>query len=252
MQKLLWLAGTLTTVFLVSTARAESIDHAREYESCMALVERAPKEAFDAALAWRDVGGGDGAEHCLAKALLWMKQYREAAGRLENLAQTVRAEAPFRAALLGQAAQAWLLEGDAPRAEAVLTAALELAPEDTDLLIDRARARAEIGAYEDAVADLDAALARAPERADALLYRASAWRYLDRLDEARTDVERALTLAPGDSRALLERGNIRRLQGDNEGARQDWLQVVKQAPGTTAAKHAQANLAKMDVKPGND
>jgi len=232
----------------LSPTSGEEIDHARRYRSCMALVKKAPSKAFDDALAWRGLGGGRGAGHCAAAALVGLKQYQEAARRFEGLAQIAKAEPPMRAELLAQAAQAWLLDGNGERAEQVLTAALKLAPGTVDLLIDRAAARAEIKKYAAAVKDLDLAIGKDPKRADAFVFRASAQRRLDNLDRAEADVERALALDEYHPEGLLERGMLRRLKDDTNGARRDWLAVITQFPGTPAALTAQANLEKMDVK----
>ena len=230
---------------------AGEIDHAAEYDACMALAERDAEEAFESALAWRDMGGGDAADHCIAKALFVLGQYGEAARRLEGLAERIAAGPAFKAALLDQAAQGWLLADDPGRAEGVLTAALKLAPGDADLLIDRAVARAAMSRYADAVDDLDRAVEIEPGRADVYALRASAQRYLDSLDLAEIDAERALAIDPGNPQALLERGNIRRLTGDDNGARRDWLGVLDNAPDTPAAVSARANLEAMDVRKGD-
>jgi len=228
---------------------AAEIDHARQYGACMALAERDAQAAFDAALAWRDMGGGEGAEHCLAKALLYLKQYGEAARRFETLAQTVKAGPALKADLLDQAAQAWLLDGKAERAEAALTAALKLAPDDPGMLVDRGLARADLQWYKLALADFSRALEIDPRDADALAFRAAAHRYLDELDAAAVDAEAALTIDSENVGALIERGMVRRLKGDNAGARTDWMLVIELAPGTAAARMAQANLQRMELDP---
>lgn len=230
-------------------AAAAEIDHARQYEACMALAERDAQQAFDAALAWRDLGGGEGAEHCLAKALLYLKQHGEAARRFETLAQTVKAGPAFKAELLDQAAQAWLLDGKAERAEATLTAALKLAPDDPGLLVDRGLARADLQWYRLALADFSRALEIDPRDADALAFRAATHRYLDDLAAAAADAEAALTIDSENVSALIERGVLRRLGGDNAGARTDWMLVIELAPGTAAARMAQANLQRMELDP---
>jgi len=227
---------------------AEEIDHARRYISCMAQAQTAPGEALESALAWRDMGGGDAAKHCIGAALMGLKQYGEAARRFEMLAREIKAEPDFKAALLGHAAQAWLLEGAPELAEGALIAALKLIPLDTGLLVDLATARAALGDYAKAAEDLDKALALDPSRADAYVFRASARRYLGRLDEAEADAERALEIDLENTEGLLERGIIRRLKGDDAGARRDWLKLLTAAPGTPAAEAARANLEKMDVK----
>ena len=160
-----------------------------------------------------------------------------------------KAPVDLRAEVLSQAGQAWLLDGNAPRAGEMLTLALGLTPNDPDLLTDRAEALAAQNKYKEALADLDQALARDPNRVDALIFRASAHRALDQLDPALRDADAALRLAPDEPDALLERGNIRRLKGDKAGARQDWLRVAEVAPNTAADTAAKDNLEKLDVKP---
>ena len=231
-----------------AAAPAAEIDHAREYSACMTLVQRDAEEAFESALAWRDMGGGDAASHCIAAALLGLKQYAEAARRFETLARKVKAKPRFKAQLLAHAAQAWLLDDKPGRADSVLTAALKLNPDAADLLIDRAVARAAMKLYREAVEDLDRAVELEPGRADAFVFRASAYRYLDSLELAAADAERALALDADHPEGLLERGIVRRLKGDDDGARRDWLTVLTIAPGTSAARAARANLEKMDVK----
>jgi len=227
---------------------------AATYERCMKLAREEPAGARDLAERWRDRGGGHPADHCIALALIGLKQYRPAASRLEKLAQAmVRAPAPLRSEVLGQAAQAWLLAGDPARAYAADGAALALRPADddlvvADLLVDRAEAAGFAGWFDKALADLDRVLKADPARVDALIYRASAYRAQGRLEPALADVDKALNLAPDSVPALLERGNIRRLRGDIHGARQDWLRVATLAPGSAAEAAAKANIQGLDVK----
>ena len=228
-------------------AMAEEIDHARQYEACMSLAEREAGAAFDSALAWRELGGGDAADHCIAKALLYLKQYAESATRFEALAQKVVAEPAFKADLLGHAAQGWLLADDPEHADDVLSAALGLKPDDTDLLVDRGLARAAIHRYAAAETDFSRAIEINPRRAEAFVFRAAARRYMDDLENAGADAEQALLIDPDNPLALLERGLIRRLTGNDAGAREDWLLVITLAPDTQAARTAQTNLQTMDA-----
>lgn len=220
---------------------------AASYESCMNLARADPAAARKLALSWQARGGAHPADHCLALALIGLRQYKEAATRLEKLAQAmVRAPAPLRAEVLGQAGQAWLLAGDPGRAYAADGAALGLLPGDPDLLVDRAVAAGSAGWFDKAVADLDRVLKGEPARLDALIYRAAAHRALDRLDPALADIGAALTLAPDSTAALLERGNIRQLRGDPDGARLDWQRVAVLAPGSATAAIAKKNIALLD------
>lgn len=229
---------------------ADAQDPARKYADCMELARDEPTKGFDEALAWKGLGGGDAAEHCLAASLMGLKIYGEAAQRFEAIAGHTKRGDQVRTGLLAQAAQGWLLSGDAERAEHVLDAALKLKPEDPDLLIDRAEARAARANYEGALGDLDLAVARAPNRPDAHSFKASALRHLNRPDEARAAAEKALALDPQHVEALLERGILKRMAGDDTGAREDWMTVLRRAPTSAAADAARADLEKMDVKLG--
>jgi tetratricopeptide (TPR) repeat protein len=222
---------------------------AATYERCLTLAKEKPDAARVLAQSWLDRGGGHPADHCFAVALIGLRQYKEGALRLEQLGQAMlQAPASLRADVLDQAAQGWLLAGDPGRAYAADGAALELRPDDADLLVDRAEAAGSAGWFEKAIADLDRVLKADPARLDALIYRASAYRAEDRLDPALADITKALALAPDSVPALLERGNLRRLGGDIDGARQDWGRVAALAPGSAAAAAAKANIARLDTK----
>jgi tetratricopeptide (TPR) repeat protein len=227
---------------------------AATYDKCMQLARDKPAEAKALAEGWEARGGAHPAEHCLAVALIGLKQYRPAAARLDKLAETMRptaALAALRAGVLAQAGQAWLLAGEPGRAYADAGAALMLRPDDPEILIDRAEAAGSAGWYDKAVEDLDRVLKVDPARVEALVYRASAYRELGRLDPALADVDAALKQAPNSVPALLERGNIRGLKGDLDGARQDWQRVAALAPGSAAENAAKANLGRLDAKSEN-
>ena len=225
---------------------------AAQYAHCMQLAREAPQSALASAESWRKKGGAHPAEHCAAVALIGLKRYREAASRLAALALAMgKAPAALRAGVLDQEGQAWLLAGDAASAYAAAGAAVALAPDDPDLIVDRAEAAGLFGRFEDAVRDLDRVLQANPNRVDALVYRASAYRALQRLAPALADAEKAVALSPDLAPALLERGNIRRLAGDAAGARADWQRVLEIAPGSAEAATAKANIAALDAgKPG--
>ncbi len=238
---------------LIATAARAQLDtgesQQREYQDCMILARAAPADGFDSALAWESFGGGDGARHCAAVALIGLGQYREAAQRLERLAVKLRAgDAALSLDVLAQAGQAWILAGDSARAHAVQSAALDIDPDNVELLLDRSITLATAKNYWEAVDDLNRALELAPARPDLLILRASAYRTLDAFELAREDIALALTRAPNNPDALLERGMLRRLTGDDAGARDDWLRVIALTEGTPSAEVARANLAKLDVK----
>jgi len=229
-------------------AEAEEINNANRYDRCMALAESDPNDGLDFAEAWKGLGGGDAAEHCAAVSLFYAGKTEYAARRLEVLADKIVAKPAFKGRILDQAGQAWLMHGDAARAEAAFTEAVKLLKGRPGVKVDRAQARAAMGDYKGAVADLNDAIAADPAKPEAYTFRASAERYLGEMDKARSDINKALKLAPNDPAALLERGILNRLAGDNKGARRDWLRVLELDPKGEAGKLAQANIEKMDVK----
>ena len=238
-------AGSPTRPVGPRNAEADAVT----YDRCLKLAKQNPGAAQSLAQTWHEQGGAHPAEHCAAVALVGLKRYKEAATRLEALAQAMTsAPTGLRADVFDQAGQAWLLAGDAVRAYAAAGQALGLQPNDSELLLDRAEAAASAGYYDKAVADLDHVLKSNPNRVEALIYRASAYRALERLDPALADVEKALAKAPNSVPALLERGNIRRLSGDREGARADWERIGQLAPGTQADMAAKANIERLDRK----
>ena len=220
-----------------------------DYDRCLATLREDPGGAAAFADAWEATGGGEGAVHCRALALISLGQADAGADLLERLAQSSRAPALARASIFGQAGQAWLLAGDANRAFGAATLALTLSPDDPDLLIDRSIASANLERYHDAIDDLGSALDLDPRRADALVFRAAAWRYLNQLELAQDDIDRAITVDPERPEALLERGILRQQRGDAAGARRDWQQAVALAPDTATGDLAQQNLALLEAGP---
>ena len=222
---------------------------AATYDRCLKLAKQNPAAAQSLAQTWHERGGAHPADHCAAVALFGLKRYKEAATRLEALAQAMTtAPAALRADVFDQAGQAWLLAGDPGRAYAAAGQAVSLQPNDPELLLDRAEAAASAGYFDKAIADLDHVLKADPSRVEALIYRASANRKLDRRDAALADVEKALARTPNSVPGLLERGNIRRLNGDLEGARADWERIGQLAPGSQADMAARANIERLGVK----
>ena len=232
----------------VSAPRAAEVNNSGEYQACMAQARKSPADAYVRAVRWRDLGGGSGAEHCAATALMGMGLYGDAAVRLESLAQTSKTEAPIKAQLLGQATQAWLLDGKPERAEATASVGLSLTPDNPELLIDRAQAKAARRDYVGALNDLDKTITLDAENVDALVFRATAKRYLDDLDGAMKDLNRALNLDINHIDALFERGIVYRLKVNNAAARADWLMVLSLAPDSVTATAARKNIERMDVK----
>ena len=222
-----------------------------EYERCLAMLERDPEGARTMAETWQAADGGEGAAHCLALATIELGEPETGAQMLEQIAGASKAPDLARAAVFGQAGQAWLMAGDAGRAYGAATLALALSPNDSDLLIDRAVAAGTLKHFADAISDLDRALDIDPKRPDALVLRGSAWRHDGQLDLAKDDIDRALAQDPENAEAYLERGILRQRRGDVSGAHADWERAMKLAPDSPTADLAQQNLALLEAGPAS-
>jgi len=236
----------LLLMVLAPSVQAEIVGGEQAYRDCLALARSKPDEGLERAAGLIGLGAGAPARHCQAVALTGLGRYREAGEALERLVNETK-EPALRVEALGQAGNAWMLAGDLPRAAAAFGQALKLAPDDVEMLIDRAIALAGAANYFEAIDDLNRAIELAPNRAEARVFRASAYRSVDAPDLAREDVDAALALRPGLPEALIERGLLKRLAGDPNGARADWLSVIQRAPDSPAADAARENLAQLDL-----
>lgn len=221
---------------------------AETYRLCLDTARATPEQGFELAGRWAGLGGGEPARHCRAVALIGLKEYAEAATSLEELATQSKQPARQRARMLAQAGQAWMLGEELNRAFAALTTALELAPNDADLLIDRANILADSGQYWEAIDDLNLALDQSPNRTDALAFRANAYRLVEAPDLALEDAERALSLHPRHTGALLERAMLLRAAGRNDAARKDLVRILEIDSLSGEADSARRILEAMDVK----
>jgi tetratricopeptide (TPR) repeat protein len=229
-----------------SAAPDKTVERNSAYEHCLAAVKRDAAGALSEAEQWSASGGGGASLHCAALALVELKRYAEGAQTLENAAEIAAAPAA-KADLLDQAGNAWLLAGNAAKAESALTTALALSPKNEDILADRARARGAAKNWGGAFADLTAVLVLDPDRADIYVLRASALHAEGRKDEARADIAKALAIYPGYPEAVVERGAMRMEGGDTSGARADWQEVVREAPDSAAGQTARARLQQLSA-----
>ncbi len=220
-----------------------------DYDKCLSMLNADPSGALDFADAWEDRGGGDGAVHCHALSQIALGDPEHGADMLDKLAARSNAPPSSRAAVLGQAAQAWMMANAPDRAFGSSTRALALTQDDPDLLIDRAIAALSLQRYRDAADDLGHALELDPTRVDALVLRASAWRLLGDLEQAQDDVDRAFAQDPENPDAFLERGILRQRSGDWDGARDDWQRAISLAPDSATGDLAQQNLALLEAGP---
>jgi len=225
------------------------IAEGEEYDKCLSMLTGDPSGAFTFADTWQAAGGGDGATHCRALAEIELGDPEEGAALLDQLGATSGAAPAARAAILGQAGQAWIMASSPRQAHDSATKALALLPDDPDLLIYRAIADSSLENYTEADDDLTRALDIDPQRGDALVLRAAARRHRELLELASDDVERALELNPDDPDALLERGILRQRRGDPAGARRDWEKAVDLSPDSATGDLAQQNLALLEAGP---
>jgi tetratricopeptide (TPR) repeat protein len=246
--------------FLVLAAAAAIAAPAQvpwDYDECLKKVTRHPDDAFEMAMNAQQDGDEPSAEHCAAVALINLKQYGEAARRLDKLARRGSAgDSETRAEIMGQAGNAWILAGQPELATASFTAAVALMPGEAQYLIDRARASAMLKKWKTAETDLSAALVAEPGNAEALVLRASARRAQRNFQGAMGDVTQALVVDPKYPEALVERGLLRAQLGDKVGARKDFLRVLEIAgdedrkvadAAIDAARSARREIEKLEL-----
>jgi tetratricopeptide (TPR) repeat protein len=187
-----------------------------QYDLCLKKADRRPEEALEMATEALKAGGDPGAEHCAAVALVTLKQYGEAARRLDVLARKPSAVRK-RGRRFCQAGNA--VAASARGCDGVVHAALSLMPGEAEYLIDRARASALLKKWAAAESDLSSALAAEPGNGQALVLRASARRAQKNIKGAMGDVTQALLLDPANVEALVERGLLRAAQATRPGGR---------------------------------
>jgi len=222
-------------------ADAPAISSEEHYRNCMSEAWKRPATGLELAETWTATGGGEAAEHCAATSLLGLGRFAQAAERFAGLAERAPADGR-RAALLSQASRAWYQANDLKQATLSIDQALELRPNDAEMLIDRAEIKASLGQFNDAIDDLTAAIELNPDLADAYAFRASAYRQTGQPQAALADLDQALQIVPMHAESLLERGLIRQEMGDIEGARSDWTTILLNASNIDAIDAAEYYL----------
>ena len=189
-----------------NAARAEQT----RLNECIQTAQDNPETALEDSLQWLGEGARPAARYCNAMALIGLENYREAAVRLEELANAPDAGGlSDRAVYLAQAGNAWLVGGYPDASIIALTDALKIAPEDAGILTDRAAAYLGTQQTGKAMADLNQALTLRPNFVDALQMRASAHLEKGNLDEAEEDINHALLLDGENIDTLVLRGDVR-------------------------------------------
>ncbi|MDA8708602.1 tetratricopeptide repeat protein [Hellea sp.] len=207
-------------ICFASTASAADLtaEFDAKHKNCLERIAVDNDLAYEEAMIWQDEGGGRRAKHCVAMALYALGHEDEAASRLDALAIASDGGTKLmRADFYAEAANFWLVAGEADRAYKSASDGLKLRKDHVDLRIARARAYAILGRYDYAETDLTSVLVFTPDNADALRYRADAKMKQGRLAEAKIDIERALRADPTEVETALLRGQI------NEAIRLDAL-----------------------------
>ncbi len=187
-----------------------SPDEGLRYRTCLALAHSTPSKAYEDALIWQNEGGAAPARHCVAMALLGLRDYIHAAEKLEALAYAPDAgDDALRASALGQSGEAWLQANRPEEALRVLSRALDIEINNADFLTNRARALMALDQPVAAHADLDAAIKLHPDNALSLRLRAAVLLFENDLIRAQDDINAALAFEPANVDSLLVRGQIR-------------------------------------------
>ncbi len=216
---------------------------ADRYQQCVGMTKTNAQAAYNQALAWHSAGGGAGAEHCEALALMQLQRYAEAAPLLDTLGQDKELQNSMRAQLFDQAGNAWLLAENAGRADVVVLECPAVFRRATWSFTPTVRVPARCGRT--GTARTRISLLRSSVTRIAPTFscsgQARATRPAARRKRARTSMRHSASSRNyGD--ALVERGAMKFEDGDARGAQADWQQVVKSAPRSRAAALANEYL----------
>ena len=198
-----------------------TVEFDAKHKACLERISEDNDLAYEEALIWQDEGGGRRAKHCVAMALYALGHEDEAAFRLDALAIASDGGTKLmRADFYAEAANFWLVAGEADRAYKSASEGLKLRKDHIDLRIARARAYAMLERYDYAETDLNSVLKFSPNDPDALRYLADAKMKQGRLAEAKIDIEKSLLADPSQVETALLRGHI------NEAIRLEVLEVT--------------------------
>jgi tetratricopeptide (TPR) repeat protein len=171
---------------------AAGISPEQKLQACLKKAEDLPDDAAATAQVWEKQGGGNRALLCEAEAQLHRGEFATAAKEFSTLAAAQQKNNRNRAAsFYAQAGLAYAQANDGKNAEAQYALALKLEPQDPDIWLDRATARAGAERYWDAVDDINKALGIMPDMPEALRLRGQVWMKLGLDSKARDDFAQA-------------------------------------------------------------
>jgi len=237
--------ASIAALVVLAAASPALAAEVRDYDACVALIDKAPERAREEAARWERFGGGDAAIHCEALALAAMGATVNAAEKMDELARHGALPDEARAEVLGQAADLWRAAGQTDAANVSINQAITLAPRNAALLELRALLAAGDEDWNGALVDLDSALSIEPGNAQRLSLRAAARRRLGDLDKARADAEAAVKADPKLAAGWFELGAAQAELGETEAAQKTWLEAIRLDPDGATGGMARMSLEKM-------
>jgi tetratricopeptide (TPR) repeat protein len=218
-----------------------------QFTECLDLARQDAPSAVTEASLWAQQGGGYLAQACHGIALAGDFKFDLAIPILTEAAKDAEEKKDPRAARFwAQAGNAAIAIDQPADALTALNQALALAAANTekaDIEVDRGRALVALGQSPEAEAALTNARQLGPENGMAWLLSATLARRLNKLSDALTYIQTSASLLPRDPAVALEAGNIAIAAGDETAARKQWEQVIAIAPTSRQANTAQGQLA---------
>ncbi|MCA1748059.1 MAG: tetratricopeptide repeat protein [Parasphingopyxis sp.] len=226
----------------------------RRLGHCAELSASEPEAAIAEGARWLLENGGVDAEQCLGIGYAAAERWDEAVGAFDRGAAS--ASAGRRLALMAQAGNALLASGDAEAARSRFDTllAVETLGETArgEALVDRARALVALGDGPAAQADLTAAQALLPNDPLVWLLSATLARRQGELEAAGDFIDRALELDEENPASLLEAGNIAIGLNAYGVAREAWSRALALEPDGDAGQAAARNLARLAEMTGDE
>ena len=242
------LLSTLLLVAAPASAQPLPTLNEVQFDECLKLAGTDPASAVTEASLWAQQGGGYLARACHGYALATDFNFDLAIPMLTEAAKLAEEKGDSRAARFWAQAGNAAIAADQPDAaldalnKALASQNLE-STERADSEVDRARALVALGRPADAEAALTSARQLSPENGTAWLLSATLARRMSKLPDALTFIQTSAALLPRDAAVALEAGNIAVAAGDEGAARKQWEQTIAIAPNSRQAATATAQLA---------
>lgn len=242
------LLSTLLFIAAPASAQPLSTLNEVQFAECIKLAGADPASAVTEASLWTQKGGGYLARACHGYALATDFKFDLAIPILTEAAKLAEEQGDARAARFWAQAGNAALAADTPDAalaaldKALASQTLE-STERADSEVDRARALVALNRPADAEAALTTARKLSPENGTAWLLSATLARRMNKLSDALSYIQTTAALLPRDAAVALEAGNIAIAAGDEGAARKQWEQSIAIALNSRQAATATAQLA---------